>query len=109
MIAPGKEGMKSHAMIKSNEIKNFEGLIEGENTSQEEEVPNMFDPVEDLNLEEKANKVQEPFDNKIANAILTNNRGLYRLNNFQQSMQTKEEVRRKQITMGMGRRASLNQ
>ena len=55
MVAPGKEGMK--AMLKSNEIKNFEGLIEGENTSQEDEVPNMFDPVEDLNLEEKANKV----------------------------------------------------
>ena len=57
MMAPGKERMKSHAMIKSNEIKNFEGLIEGENTSQEDEVPNMFDPVEDLNLEEKANKI----------------------------------------------------
>ena len=55
----------------------------------------MFDPVEELNIEEKANKVQEPYDNKIANAILTNNRGLYRMNNFQQSMQTKNEIKRK--------------
>ena len=64
-------------------IDNFEGLIEGSKTSEEDEVPNMFDPVEEMNIvEEKANKVQEPYDNKIANAILTNNRGLYRLNNF---------------------------
>ena len=33
---------------------------------------------------------------------------MYRLNNFQQSMQTKEEVKRKQITMGLSRRAVLN-
>ena len=38
-------------------IKNFEGLIEGENTSEDQDVPNMFDPVEELNLEEKADKV----------------------------------------------------
>ena len=64
-------------------IDNFEGLIEGSKTSEEDEVPNMFDPVEEMNIvEEKANKVQEPYDNKIANAILTNNRGLYRLDNF---------------------------
>ena len=63
-------------------IDNFEGLIEGSKTSEEDEVPNMFDPVEEMNIEEKAMKVQEPYDNKIANAILTNNRGLYRLNNF---------------------------
>ena len=52
---------------------------------------------------------KEPIDSKMANQILINNRGHYRMYNFQNSIKSTEAMKRARITMGLSRREELNQ
>ena len=52
---------------------------------------------------------QEPFKNKMARQILSNNRGSYRMHNYQQSIKSEEDLRRQKITEVPNRKQNLNE
>lgn len=68
----------------------------------------MFDQAAHASVQDEGTKMPEPFESKMAQQILANNRGHYRMSNFQLAAKSDTEQRRMNITYGPSRRTILD-